>query len=82
MKLKVILALFTLSVVVKGTWWAAAAQPVILSLGAMLAAVDLDLEPIEWRNLLIFKNKEDERPKKKLDDGLTLDDFMPKTAPT
>ena len=45
--------------IVKGTWWIAAVQPVILSLGAVLAAIDLnvlDVQPIEWRNLLtIFK---------------------------
>ena len=43
MKLKVIFALCTLSVMVKGTWWAAAVQPVILSLGAILGALDLDV---------------------------------------
>ena len=50
---------------VNGAWWAAV-QPVILSLGAVFAALDLDLEPmldikpIEWRKLLIFKNEKDE----------------------
>ena len=43
MKLSAIFALFTLNLVVKATWWAAAAQPVILSLGAVLAAFDLDV---------------------------------------
>ena len=46
--------------IVKSTWWVAAVQPVILSLGAVLAAIDLDaldVQPIEWRNLLkIFKS--------------------------
>ena len=49
MKLKDIFALFTLSVIVKGTWWAAAVKPIILSLGAVLTAIDkdvLDIEPI------------------------------------
>ena len=44
MKLSSIVALtITLSVVVEGTWWAAAVQPVILGLGAVLAAIDLDV---------------------------------------
>ena len=59
MKLRVILALLTLIAIVKGTWWAAAVQPMILSLGAILAAVDLDLdvEPFEWKNWLPFKKR-------------------------
>ena len=49
MKLTVIFVLFTLSVKVKGAWWAAAAQPVILGLGAILSAMDLDvLELQTW----------------------------------
>ena len=48
---------------VRGAWWAAAAQPVILSIGAILAAIDLDvldIQPIEWKNWLKFeKEKED-----------------------
>ena len=43
MKLKAIFALFTLSVMVKGAWFASAVQPVILSLGAVLSAIDLDV---------------------------------------
>ena len=49
---------------VKGTWWAAAGlQPVILSIGAVLSAINLDVldvQPIEWRKLLTFKNDKDE----------------------
>ena len=61
MKLSTIFALFTLSLVVKATWWAAAAQPVILSLGAVLAAIDLDVlnmdaQTIEWKNWLGFRS--------------------------
>ena len=62
MKLLDILVLLTLSVVVKGTWWATAVQPVILSMGAILAAIDLDtlnLQPIEWENWQIFKSDTD-----------------------
>ena len=40
MKLLVILAILALSVMVKGAWFAAIAQPVILSLGALLGAID------------------------------------------
>ena len=43
MKLRSILALFTLIVMVRGAWFAAAVQPVILSLGAVLSAVDQDV---------------------------------------
>ena len=49
--------LFTLSVIVKGAWWAAGVKPVVLSFGTMMAAVDLDLSefnvnylhPFDWR---------------------------------
>ena len=47
MKLKVIFALYTLSVIVKGMWWTAAVQPVILSLGAVFTAINLDVLDIE-----------------------------------
>ena len=40
MKLRYIIAIFTLSVMVKGAWWAAAIQPVILGFGAILTAID------------------------------------------
>ena len=43
----VILAIFSLSVIVKGNIFAAAAaglQPVLLSIGAILAARDLDVQ--------------------------------------
>ena len=48
MKLKGILALFSLCVIVKGTWLAAIVQPVILGFGAVLTALnqdDLELDP-------------------------------------
>ena len=44
MKLSDILALSTLSVIVNGTWLAVM-QPVILSIGALLTAIDRDLLP-------------------------------------
>ena len=43
MKLLDIFVLFTLSEIVKSTWWATAVQPVILSLGAILTAFDKDV---------------------------------------
>ena len=58
------MALFALGEVVNCAWLAAAVQPVILSLGAIFAALDLDLQPmldaqpIEFRNFFIFGNKE------------------------
>ena len=50
MKLVIIYALLTLIVMVKGAWWATAAQPVMLGLGAVLGALNLDISeiPIEW----------------------------------
>ena len=62
MKLRDILAQFTLIIIVKGTFLAAAVQPFILGLGAILSAVDLDsldIQPIEWNNLLPFVNKQE-----------------------
>ena len=41
---------------VKSAWWAAAVQPVILSLGAVLGALDQDVLNISW---LPFINKQD-----------------------
>ena len=52
-----IFALFTLSVMVKSAWWAAAVQPVILSLGAIFSAIDQDVLDIQW---LPFINKQEE----------------------
>ena len=60
MKLRSILALFTLIVMVRGAWFAAAVQPVILSLGAVLSAVDLDVLDVQLtgiKNWLPFINK-------------------------
>ena len=79
MKLESIIALFTLIVMVKGAWWAAAVQPVILTLGAVLGTIDkdvLDIQAIEWRNLLPFINKQDaEVPK----DAKKQDEKEPRT---
>ena len=40
MKLKELIALYTLIMMVKGAFWATAVQPLILSLGAVLGAID------------------------------------------
>ena len=69
MKLRDIFALLTLTVMVKGAWLAAAVQPVIVSLGAVLTAVDLDIfdmQPIQWKSWLPFINKQasDEKQEK------------------
>ena len=60
MKLSVIIALFSLSAIVKGAWLAAAAQPVILTLGAILGALDLDILDFE----IPFINKQEKEGKK------------------
>ena len=66
MKSTFIFVLFTLVVIVKGAWWAAAVQPVILSLGAILGTIDLDVldngKLFEWRNFLPFIYKQEETP--------------------
>ena len=53
--LSIFVAFYTTSVVVKGALWAAAVQPVMLSIGAFLAAIDLDVIDIK----LPFINKQD-----------------------
>ena len=66
MKITYIIVLFSLTVIVKGAWWAAAVQPVILGLGAAFAAIDLDLtsylidfdiEKPSWREILRKKRE-------------------------
>ena len=66
MKLKYIFALLSLCLIVKGAWWAAAVQPVILSLGAVMGALDrdvLDVQSIEWKGWMPFINKKDKTSK-------------------
>ena len=51
MKFITILTLFSLSIIVKGAWWTAAMQPVILGFGAAFAAHDhevLDTNLFDW----------------------------------
>ena len=60
MNLRGIFALSTLSVMIRGALWAAAVQPVILSLGAVLSAIDLDIldvQPLNWFPFIIKEEK-------------------------
>ena len=66
MKLITIVALLKLSVLVKSAWWAAAAQPVILGLGAVFTALNSEVfedlkTSFEWSNVL-FNDKDDLEP--------------------
>ena len=56
MKLPAVFVLFALIVMVKGAWWATAAQPIILSLGAIWGAIDSDVLNVE--SLLPFISKQ------------------------
>ena len=55
MKLESIFVIFTMIVIVKGAWWAATIQPVILGFGAILTALNEDVLDIE----LPFTNRKD-----------------------
>ena len=55
MNFQFILILFTLSLMVKGAWWAAAVQPVVLSFGTMMAVVDLDVLDVHFLNIFDWK---------------------------
>ena len=52
-----IFVVFILNVAVRGAWWIPILQPVALSIGAALTAINIDLTPI--LDIQIFKNKED-----------------------
>ena len=43
-----IIVLYSLTVIVRGAWWAAAVKPVMLGFGAAFAAIDLDIEPLPF----------------------------------
>ena len=58
MKSSVILVFLALGVMVNGAWWVAAVNPLILSLGAILGAINSDVtETIELKNFLPFINR-------------------------
>ena len=70
MRLSIIFVTFTLCVIVKGTFWAAAAaRPLVLSIGAILTAFDLDVlevQPLQWLTEITEKTaKTSEKPKTK-----------------
>ena len=78
MKTSCIFVIFTLTVIVKGAWWAAAVRPIVLSLGAAFTALNLDDQPFldfDLKGLLISKNESDKKesdekePEKKYWDG-------------
>ena len=54
----------------KATWWAAAAQPVLLGFGAILTALNQnevidDVKPMQIRNWLPMADNEEKKGKKK-----------------
>ena len=64
MKLRDLFAIFTLSVMVKGTLWAAAVQPIILGFGAVLTAINSDVLDIQlsegeksWQPFFMKRNR-------------------------
>ena len=64
MKTICIFAVFTLSLVVNGAWWVAAAQPIILTFGAAFAALNLDVQSlidVDWKSLIVFKIDKEEQ---------------------
>ena len=69
MKLLSIIVLFALCEI-GYCWWTAAAQPIILSIGALFAALDLDVQPmldaqpIRWQNLFSVQNTKEKVRKK------------------
>ena len=70
MNLTYLFTIITLCVTVKGAWWAAAVNPVILSLGAIFGAVDLDVldvQSIQWKSWMPFINKYTEKEQESKD---------------
>ena len=60
MKLKHIIALFTLSIIAKG--FVQTLSPILLSIGAAISALNsdilyLDVQPIKWKNWLALSEK-------------------------
>ena len=69
----IIFVVLILSVAVKGAWWATATQPIILSIGAAFAALNLnadlisDIQPTALINLFSKDKVAEELKKKKTD---------------
>ena len=55
MNLKQVIVLFTLCVLINGAWWAAAVQPAIISLGAVLGIGTLDHDVLDVQQPFISK---------------------------
>ena len=67
MKIFSIFVLLILIEMVKGAWWTAVAHPVILSLGAILGTLDLDVlnvEPIGGYSWMSFDSNRKKHAKK------------------
>ena len=52
MKLRDIFVLFTLSVMVKGVWWVAAVEPILVFTGSVLTAFAIQAHRPEWIEFL------------------------------
>ena len=66
----IIFTVFTLTAIAKGVWWVTAAQPIILSFGAALAALNLDVQPlfaIDLKKPMIFRNDKEDNEEKKVE---------------
>ena len=82
MKLQSIFVISTLILIVRGAWWAAAVQPLVLGFGAILTALNqdvLDVESIELKGWLPFVNKleeskDEEEEIEYIDEGSTISD--------
>ena len=64
MKTICIFVIYTLSVIVEGTWWTAAMRPIILSFGAAFSSFNLDeltFLDYDLKGLLVSKNDSDEK---------------------
>ena len=78
MKISGIFALFTLGIVVKG--WVANLQPIVLSLGAALAALKIDLDLISDIQPFAWKSEESEPILSEQDQvNKNLDDLIERT---
>ena len=62
MKLSCILTILALSNIVRGAWWAAAMQPIAVTLGAAFAAFNGDVQPLldlDLKKMIFKQDKED-----------------------
>ena len=62
MKLSCIFTILALSNIVRGAWWAAAMQPIAVTLGAAFAAFNGDVQPLldlDLKKMIFKQDKED-----------------------